>query len=60
MVLLLAAGMAAQAASFLVQADLLPPLGNQVWDTSFLLTDDGLVGKVLHTLIGYTAQPAGI
>jgi len=37
-----------------------PSLGNQLWDTSFLLTDDGLVGKVLHTLIGYTAQPAGI
>ena len=60
MVLLLAAGMAAQAAAFLVQADLVPSLGNQLWDTSFLLTDDGLVGKVLHTLIGYTAQPAGI
>jgi high-affinity iron transporter len=60
MVLLLAAGMAAQAAAFLAQADLVPTLGNQWWDTSFLLTDDGLVGKVLHTLIGYTAQPAGI
>ena len=60
MVLLLAAGMAAQAAAFLAQADLVPSLGNQLWDTSFLLTDDSLVGKVLHTLIGYTAQPAGI
>jgi high-affinity iron transporter len=60
MILLLAAGMAAQAAAFLVQADLLPPLGNELWDTSFVLSDEGLVGKVLHTLIGYTAQPAGI
>src|SRR3954452_2524422 len=60
MILLLAAGMAAQAAAFLVQADLLPPLGGRLWDTSFLLTDGSLVGKVLHTLIGYTAQPAGI
>jgi high-affinity iron transporter len=31
-----------------------------VWDTSFLLSDQGIVGKILHTLIGYTAQPAGI
>ena len=46
MILLLAAGMAAQAAAFLTQADLLPPLGNELWDTSFLLTDDSLVGKV--------------
>jgi high-affinity iron transporter len=60
MILLLAAGMAAQAAAFLVQADLLPPLGNQLWDTSFLLSDGSLIGKVLHTLVGYTAQPAGI
>jgi high-affinity iron transporter len=60
LVLLLAAGMASQAAGFLVQADLLPALGPEVWDTSFVLTDHSLVGSVLHTLIGYTAQPAGI
>jgi high-affinity iron transporter len=60
LILLLAAGMAAQAAAFLLQADLLPPLGNEVWDTSFLLSDQSLVGNLLHTLVGYTAQPAGI
>ena len=60
MILLLAAGMAAQAADFLVQADLLPPLGGELWDTSFVLSDYSLVGQVLHTLIGYTAQPSGI
>ncbi|HVB17417.1 MAG TPA: FTR1 family protein [Stellaceae bacterium] len=60
LVLLLAAGMASQAAAFLMQADLLPPLGANLWNTSFVLTDQSLVGRVLHTLIGYTAQPAGI
>src|SRR6266851_4157299 len=60
LVLLLAAGMASQAAAFLLQANLLPPLGTTVWDTSFLLSDRSLFGRVLHTLIGYTAQPAGI
>ena len=60
LVLLLAAGMASQAAAFLLQANLLPPLGTTLWDTSFLLSDQSLVGRVLHTLIGYTAQPAGI
>jgi high-affinity iron transporter len=60
LVLLLAAGMASQAAAFLLQADLLPPLGTTLWDTSFLLSDQSIVGKVLHTLVGYTAQPAGI
>ncbi|MBV9551280.1 MAG: FTR1 family protein, partial [Alphaproteobacteria bacterium] len=60
LVLLLAAGLASQGAAFLVQADLLPSLGSNLWDTSFLLTDRSLAGRVLHTLIGYTAQPAGI
>jgi high-affinity iron transporter len=60
LVLLLAAGMASQAAAFLLQADLLPPLGANLWDTSFVLSDQSIFGRVLHTLIGYTAQPAGI
>ena len=60
LVLLLAAGMASQAAAFLLQADLLPPLGGTLWDTSSLLSDHSLAGRVLHTLIGYSAQPAGI
>ena len=60
MVLLLAAGLAAQASGFLVQADLLPALGDQIWNTSFLLSEEGLVGKTLHTLVGYVARPAGV
>ena len=60
LVLLLAAGLAAQGAAFLMQADLLPPLGSNLWDTSFLLSDQSLAGRILHTLVGYTAQPAGI
>jgi high-affinity iron transporter len=60
LILLLAAGMAAQGVAFLVQADILPPIGEAVWDTSRLLPDDSIVGKLLHTLIGYTARPYGI
>src|SRR5215470_5680500 len=59
-VLLLAAGMAAQAAGFLVQADLLPSLGEAVWDASAVLTEDRLLGKARHTLIGYVSRPEGI
>jgi high-affinity iron transporter len=60
LVLLLAAGLASQGAAFLMQVDLLPMLGSNVWDTSSLLSDQSIVGKIMHTLIGYTAQPAGI
>jgi high-affinity iron transporter len=60
MVMLLAAGMAAQAAQFLVQADLLPTLGDALWDTSFLVSDGSLAGRLLHTLVGYVSEPSGI
>ena len=59
MVAFLAAGMAAQSVGFLLQADLLPPLGQTVWDTSRFLSEKDWLGRVLHTLIGYIAQPAG-
>jgi high-affinity iron transporter len=60
LVLLLAAGMASQAASFLVQAGLLPALGDQLWDSSAVLSQGSIAGRVLHTLIGYDDRPAGI
>jgi high-affinity iron transporter len=60
LIALLAAGMAGQAAAVLNGADLLPSWGNQLWDTSFVLADDSLVGRSLHALIGYSARPSGI
>ncbi len=60
MILLLAAGMAAQAAGFLVQAGYLPALQQPLWDTSALLSDRSVVGQILHTLVGYNDRPAGM
>src|SRR6201998_1304729 len=60
LILLLAAGMASQGAAFLMQANLLPSLGNDLWDTSSILSENSLIGLLLHVLIGYSAQPAGI
>jgi high-affinity iron transporter len=60
LILLLAAGMASQGAAFLAAADVLPSLGNNLWDTSFVLTENGIGGQLLHVLTGYTARPAGI
>lgn len=60
MVLLLAAGLASQAAHYLIQADWLPTLGDRIWDTSGLLSNESLLGQTLRTLIGYDARPAGM
>jgi len=60
LVLLLAAGMASQAAHFLIQADLLPSLTAPLWDTSAVLPENKLPGMLLHSLIGYDSRPAGM
>jgi high-affinity iron transporter len=60
MIALLAAGMAAQATAFLEQANAVTVLGNIVWNSSWILTDKSLVGRALHTLIGYTDQPTAM
>jgi hypothetical protein len=60
LIALLAAGMAGQAASVLHGADLLPGWGEHLWDSSFLIADDGILGRALHALIGYSARPSGV
>ncbi|SEQ41994.1 high-affinity iron transporter [Faunimonas pinastri] len=54
---LLAAGLAAQAMQFLTQAGTVDVLGDQVWDTSGILEENSMVGRVLHTLVGYMDRP---
>jgi len=60
LVLLLAASMASQAARILIQADLLPSLATPIWDTSNILAQKTVAGTILHGLIGYDDQPAGM
>ena len=56
----LAAGLAAQCVVFLQQAGVVTALEDTVWDTSAILSDRSLIGRMLHTLIGYTDQPSGM
>jgi high-affinity iron transporter len=60
LILLLAAGMASQGAAFLAQAGLLPSLGGVLWDSSWLLSDYSLLGRILRVLVGYVSHPMGI
>lgn len=60
LILLLTAGLAAQAAGFLNQAGLLPALGNSLWNTSHILSQNSILGQLLHILVGYIARPSGI
>ncbi len=60
LIVLLAAGMAGQAAAVLHSADMIPSWGERVWNTSFLIADGGIPGRTLHALLGYSAQPCGV
>jgi high-affinity iron transporter len=57
---LLAAGMAAQAIRFLQAAGVVTALHTRLWDTSWLLSDSSIVGRMLHVLVGYTDKPTGL
>lgn len=59
LITLLAAGMAAQAVLFLQQGGYFEVLTSTVWDTSWLLPEGSIAGRLLHTLIGYSDAPNG-
>jgi high-affinity iron transporter len=64
LITLLAAGMAAQAVLFLQQGGFVSALTTPVWDTSWLLPQEGagiagIFGRMLHTLVGYSDTPDG-
>jgi len=60
LIILLAAGMAGQAAAFLVQAGLLPGLVDPLWDSSSWLPENGVVGQLLRVLVGYDDRPSAM
>ena len=57
LIALLAAGMAAQSVHFLYSAGLVQALDKTVWDTSWMLSEGSIFGRMLHALIGYTERP---
>jgi high-affinity iron transporter len=57
LIALLAAGMAAQAIQFLDAAGMIDVLGQRLWDTSGWLPQNSILGKLLHTLVGYNDRP---
>ena len=50
LIALLAAGMAAQSVHFLNNAGLVQALDQTVWDTSWLLSENSILGRILHAL----------
>ena len=60
LIVFLAAGMASQAVQFFSDAGLITVLDHRLWNTSTILSEGSMPGRVLHALIGYTAQPTAL
>jgi high-affinity iron transporter len=57
LIMFLAAGLGSQATAFLAQGGVLRIGQRPLWNTSFILGDNTMLGKALHVLFGYTARP---
>ena len=55
-----ASGLAAQAIVFLQQGGYFERWATPIWNTSAILPESGWIGRLLHTLIGYSEQPSGM
>ncbi len=60
LLLLLAAGMASLGAKFLVSAGYFSSLSATVWNSSALLSENSIAGKIFQALFGYSEQPMEI
>jgi len=60
LLIVIAAGMASQAAENLVMIDVLPSLVDTLWDSSAWLSQSSMLGETLHVMMGYSEQPSGM
>ncbi|MBU6338365.1 MAG: FTR1 family protein [Rickettsiales bacterium] len=56
----LASGITASGVGFFINAEILPSLGDQIWDTSMVISQTSFVGKILNIFLGYIDRPSGM
>ncbi len=60
LVLLLAGSLASQLAKTLIQAGWVARWDEPMWDGSSILSNDSVLGTLLHAMVGYDASPSGL
>ncbi len=58
LLMFLVAGMVSQGIGFLSAAGLFETMQKTVWDSAWLLSEQGIVGETLSVLVGYTSRPS--
>jgi len=57
---LIAAGLAAEAAGVMTSSGIIEIFSEQLWDSSWLVDNNSITGKVLNITIGYDSRPNGM
>jgi high-affinity iron transporter len=57
MLILLAANMASQLANYLMAADIISSFSTDLWNTSWLISDESVLGKIIYSILGYSSRP---
>lgn len=57
MLIFIAAGIAAEAAGILTSTGAVTFFSDSIWDTSWAIQDNSMIGKLLKILIGYDSRP---
>jgi high-affinity iron transporter len=60
LLILFASAMASEFANSLASLGVIPSFASPVWDSSWLMSEDSIIGKTLHVILGYTSKPSGI
>ncbi len=58
MLALLAAGLSSQLANYLNAIDIIEKFSSTMWNISSILTNESILGKILHGLVGYHSNPS--
>ncbi|MFK7973918.1 MAG: FTR1 family protein [Rickettsiaceae bacterium] len=58
--ILIAAGLAAEAAGILTSAGIIEVYSERLWDTSWLINNTSMLGSILNITVGYDAKPNGL
>jgi len=57
LLIFIAAGLVGHSVQALQELGVLPGFTQALWDTGWLIGEDGLLGRLLHAFIGYEARP---
>lgn len=60
LLIFIAAGLASQAAGILTSAGVINIMTEELWDSSWFVGNNTIIGKILSTTIGYDSKPNGI